>query len=187
MHSLPGLHGAVVDDALRRPDDGQVDQSGADVVAAQPDGVNFSKLWEAFARPLLLSQAIALVVGAILYLALRRVQLAPDHRTPALDTLHFLSGGAVCFARGLNDTPKMAALLAAARAIVEQEGIGELSLRAVARRAGVSHSAPYHHFSDKAAVLAAVAAAGFDQLVSEIETDQRRGRPEDFAAAFKPS
>jgi AcrR family transcriptional regulator len=67
------------------------------------------------------------------------------------------------------------ALLAAARSIVEQEGVAELSLRAVARRAGVSHSAPYHHFADKAAVLAAVAAAGFEELVGEIEAEQRRG------------
>ena len=73
------------------------------------------------------------------------------------------------------------ALLAAARGIVEHEGVGELSLRAVARRAGVSHSAPYHHFADKAALLAAVAAAGFDQLVSEIEGEQRRRSPDDYA------
>ncbi|MEI6535031.1 MAG: inorganic phosphate transporter [Verrucomicrobiaceae bacterium] len=79
--------------------------------AADSDGVNYAKLWDTFARPLLFSPVIAILVGGALYLLLRRMQLAPDHRTRTLDVLHFLSAGAVCFARGLNDTPKMAALL----------------------------------------------------------------------------
>ena len=78
---------------------------------ADASGVNFSKLVETFARPLLLSPLIALVVGAVVYLVLKSMRLAPDHRTRTLDALHFLSAGAVCFARGLNDAPKMAALL----------------------------------------------------------------------------
>lgn len=78
---------------------------------ADAGGVNFSKLVETFARPLLLSPLIAVIVGAVIYLVLKSVRLAPDHRTRTLDALHFLSAGAVCFARGLNDTPKMAALL----------------------------------------------------------------------------
>ena len=44
----------------------------------------------------------------------------------------------------------------------------ELSLRAIARKAGVSRAAPYHHFADKDALLAATAAAGFKQLRSEM-------------------
>jgi PiT family inorganic phosphate transporter len=80
-------------------------------LAAQPDGMNFAKLWDTFARPLLLSPVIAVVVGSTLYLVLKTLHLAPDHRTRTLDACHFLSAGAVCFARGLNDTPKMAALL----------------------------------------------------------------------------
>ena len=56
------------------------------------------------------------------------------------------------------------ALLAAARAILEQDGLSALSLRAVARRAGVSQAAPYHHFPDKDALLAALGAEGFDAL-----------------------
>ena len=83
-------------------------------LAAQPDGVNYVKLWDTFGKSLLLSPVLALVIGALLYLVLRLVKLAPDHRTPTLDALHFLSAGAVCFARGLNDTPKMAALLVGA-------------------------------------------------------------------------
>jgi AcrR family transcriptional regulator len=57
-----------------------------------------------------------------------------------------------------------AALVAAARAILEEEGLDGLSLRAVARRAGVSQAAPYHHFADKSALLAAVAAQSFAEL-----------------------
>lgn len=56
------------------------------------------------------------------------------------------------------------ALIAAAIQILVEEGISALSLREVARRAGVSQSAPYRHFADKEAVLAAVAAAGFRAL-----------------------
>ena len=56
------------------------------------------------------------------------------------------------------------ALLEAARAILAGEGLDALSLRAVARRAGVSHAAPYHHFPDKESLLAAVAEQGFREL-----------------------
>jgi len=73
--------------------------------------VNVAKLWDSFIKPLLLSPVLALVVGAVIYLVLKTLRLAPDQRTRTLDALHFLSAGAVCFARGLNDTPKMAALL----------------------------------------------------------------------------
>ncbi|WP_205849267.1 TetR/AcrR family transcriptional regulator [Natronospirillum operosum] len=52
------------------------------------------------------------------------------------------------------------ALVQAAREILETEGLSKLSLRAAARRAGVSQAAPYHHFRDKTALLAAVAAEG---------------------------
>jgi len=56
------------------------------------------------------------------------------------------------------------ALIDAARAILERDGLPALSLRAVARRAGVSQAAPYHHFPDKDALLAALGAEGFDGL-----------------------
>jgi phosphate/sulfate permease len=73
--------------------------------------VNVAKLWESFMKPLLLSPVLAVMAGGVMYLVLKTLRLAPDHRTRTLDALHFLSAGAVCFARGLNDTPKMAALL----------------------------------------------------------------------------
>lgn len=60
-----------------------------------------------------------------------------------------------------------AALLDAAVALLEQGGVAALSLRAVARAAGVSAMAPYHHFQDRAALIAAVAAAGYDRLHAE--------------------
>lgn len=45
-------------------------------------------------------------------------------------------------------------------------------MRAVTRQAEVSHTAPYHHFAGKAAILAAVAAAGFDELLAAIRAEQ---------------
>jgi AcrR family transcriptional regulator len=56
------------------------------------------------------------------------------------------------------------ALLRAAVTIIEREGPSALSLRAVAREAGVSPAAPYHHFKDKSELLNAVALEGFDRL-----------------------
>jgi AcrR family transcriptional regulator len=55
-------------------------------------------------------------------------------------------------------------ILDASVALIEAEGLGALSLREVARRAGVSHQAPYHYFADRAAILAAVAQVGFERL-----------------------
>ena len=56
------------------------------------------------------------------------------------------------------------ALLCASGKVLEKEGISGLSLRDVARRAGVSHNAPYRHFPDRDALLAALAAEGFERL-----------------------
>jgi AcrR family transcriptional regulator len=59
------------------------------------------------------------------------------------------------------------ALLDAAEALLA-EGEAAPGLRAVARRAGVSHAAPYRHFADRAALLAAVAARGFRELADRM-------------------
>ncbi|MEW6322010.1 MAG: TetR-like C-terminal domain-containing protein [Acidobacteriota bacterium] len=56
------------------------------------------------------------------------------------------------------------ALVAAAAELAAESGSAEISLRAVARRAGVSEAAPYYYFADKAALLAAVAVEGFARL-----------------------
>ena len=53
------------------------------------------------------------------------------------------------------------ALLAEATAMLEESGADGLSLRALARRVGVSHAAPGHHFADRNALLAELAADGF--------------------------
>jgi AcrR family transcriptional regulator len=57
-----------------------------------------------------------------------------------------------------------AALVAEARGILAREGLAALTLRAVARAAGVSQTAPYRHFADRRALVAAVAAEGFREL-----------------------
>ncbi len=59
-------------------------------------------------------------------------------------------------------------LLAAARAELAEHGHGAISLRAVARRAGVSHAAPKYHFQDRAGLLSAVAAEGFTALAAAL-------------------
>jgi AcrR family transcriptional regulator len=55
-------------------------------------------------------------------------------------------------------------VLSASLELLEQQGLAALSMREVARRAGVSHQAPYHHFSDRESILAALVAEGFDEL-----------------------
>jgi AcrR family transcriptional regulator len=55
-----------------------------------------------------------------------------------------------------------------ARAILEEEGLEALSLRSVARRAGVSHAAPYRHYPSREALLADVACEGVNRLSSEL-------------------
>ncbi len=55
-----------------------------------------------------------------------------------------------------------AALLDAADALLDEGGDGAVSLREVARRAGVSPTAAYRHFADKEALLAALALRGFE-------------------------
>lgn len=56
------------------------------------------------------------------------------------------------------------ALRQSAREILEGEGLAALSLRAVARRVGVSHAAPYRHFPNHEALLADLAVEGFSEL-----------------------
>ena len=56
------------------------------------------------------------------------------------------------------------ALLRGAVRVIAEVGPAAFTLREVARRAGVSHNAPYRHFRDKDALLAAVAAQGFREL-----------------------
>lgn len=56
------------------------------------------------------------------------------------------------------------ALLEAAERVLEHEGLSGLTLRAVAREAGVSHAAPTHHFGDLTGLVSELAAIGFRQF-----------------------
>ena len=56
------------------------------------------------------------------------------------------------------------ALLEAAERVLEREGLPGLTLRAVAREAGVSHAAPAHHFADLTGLVSELAAVGFRQF-----------------------
>jgi AcrR family transcriptional regulator len=61
-----------------------------------------------------------------------------------------------------------AALVRAALELLEEGGSAELSLRAVARRAGVAASAPYRHYADRDALVSAVAAVGYRELAESL-------------------
>ncbi|MFJ8128408.1 TetR/AcrR family transcriptional regulator [Streptomyces hydrogenans] len=76
-----------------------------------------------------------------------------------------------------------AACLRAARELLEEDGSAALSLRAVARRAGVSATAPYRHFADREALVSAVAAEGYRELAEHLSADRPApSTPDDLAA-----
>jgi AcrR family transcriptional regulator len=68
------------------------------------------------------------------------------------------------------------ALLRAAGELLEKHGVESLSLREAARRAGVSHNAPYRHFPNRSSLLAALAAEGFAALREEIGRQAERDK-----------
>jgi AcrR family transcriptional regulator len=61
-----------------------------------------------------------------------------------------------------------AACVRAAIELLEENGENALSLRAVARRAGVSPAAPYRHYADREALVSAVAAVGYRELAERL-------------------
>lgn len=61
------------------------------------------------------------------------------------------------------------ALLDSALAAISEKGPSAISLRFVAKSAGVSHAAPAHHFGDKAGLLTALATEGYHKFASELE------------------
>ncbi|WP_435191409.1 TetR/AcrR family transcriptional regulator [Streptomyces sp. bgisy126] len=76
-----------------------------------------------------------------------------------------------------------AACLRAARELLEEDGSAGLSLRAVARRAGVSATAPYRHYADREALVSAVAAEGYRELAEDLTAvHPAPSTPDDLAA-----
>jgi AcrR family transcriptional regulator len=69
-----------------------------------------------------------------------------------------------------------AALVRAAAAEIERGGYENLSLRELAESLGVSRAAPYRHFTDRRALLAAVAADGFERLTAAYRKATRSGK-----------
>ncbi len=72
------------------------------------------------------------------------------------------------------------ALLDAALQLATERGIGSFTLREVARQAGVSHNAPYHHFADKATLVEALAVENFELL----EADLRKANEQEEGTAL---
>src|SRR4051795_11499632 len=95
---------------------------------------------------------------------LKRPGKAPVGRTAG-------SGGETPYHHGaLRD-----ALLKAAETVLERDGLQGLTLRAVAREAGVSHAAPTHHFGDLTGLVSELAAVGFRQFNAAMAAAPRMG------------
>ena len=73
-------------------------------------------------------------------------------------------------------------VLAAAVSIVASSGPDDVSLREVARAAGVSHQAPYHHFKDREGLFAAITEEGFSLLADSLDMSQSPTRESMFVA-----
>lgn len=77
------------------------------------------------------------------------------------------------------------ALLAAAIALIEEKGVAALSVREVAKRAGVSPAAPFRHFSSKTALLTAVAEQAMTRLTDTIRAELAETGDADPLAALR--
>jgi AcrR family transcriptional regulator len=76
-----------------------------------------------------------------------------------------------------------AACLSAAMELLAEDGVAGLSVRAVARRAGVSPGAPYRHYPDRDALVSAVAAEGYRELADYLSAAHPLpSTPDDLAA-----
>ncbi|HEX6243772.1 MAG TPA: TetR/AcrR family transcriptional regulator [Polyangiales bacterium] len=60
-------------------------------------------------------------------------------------------------------------IVSASTELIEEQGLAALSMREVARRAGVSHQAPYYYFADREAILGAIAEQGFRMLGEHVQ------------------
>jgi AcrR family transcriptional regulator len=75
-------------------------------------------------------------------------------------------------------------LLDAALDEINTDGAAGLSLRELARRVGVSHAAPGHHFGDKTGLLTAIAVEGFELLGAALRAGHERGHFIDVGLAY---
>jgi AcrR family transcriptional regulator len=76
-----------------------------------------------------------------------------------------------------------AALIEAGLELIEQKGVQALTLREIGARVGVSRSAAYRHFKDKAGLLGEISEAGFTQFADALAAARDSARP-DFASRF---
>jgi AcrR family transcriptional regulator len=91
-------------------------------------------------------------------------------------------------ARGYHHGDLKAALIASAVELLDAGGPDAVTVRAVARQAGVAHSAPINHFRDRAALLTTVANLIFADLVAAIDKAfDARPEPIDKLRAFGPA
>ena len=76
-------------------------------------------------------------------------------------------------------------VLDASLELIGSDGVAALSMREVARKAGVTHGAPYHHFADRAAILAAIAEEGYGLLAASMRTAVGAVPPSDAQGRFE--
>ncbi|MPV50382.1 MULTISPECIES: TetR/AcrR family transcriptional regulator [unclassified Pseudactinotalea] len=77
-----------------------------------------------------------------------------------------------------------ARVLAIAAEVVAESGVDALSLRELARRAGVSHAAPAHHFGNRRGLVTALATEGFHLLAATLEPSVAAGEFDRTAVAY---
>lgn len=84
----------------------------------------------------------------------------------------------------VTDVPLRDRLVQAGVELLEEDGLANLSLRAITRRTGVSHGAPRRYFPTHNSLLAAIAATGLTDLASRLQTaGVRRESPEELLVA----
>jgi AcrR family transcriptional regulator len=77
-------------------------------------------------------------------------------------------------------------ILDASEQLLETEGLSALSMREVARRSGVTHQAPYHHFADRESILAELVTRGFEELTQRLaRANARYGTGDRMAAVIE--
>ena len=81
--------------------------------------------------------------------------------------------------RSANPVPRKlntaASILAAARALLDEEGVAAVAMRPVAERVGITPMAIYRHYADRASLLNAVADEGFNELATKVKALQLKG------------